>query len=170
MALKRNLHLTRVRIIELISIAAGVATLFSAAQNVAVNNARITQSKFGHILGFKQQRRSEQDDTNLASYCLSGLANMSDQQFSAVLYQESSFAKNLPPLLQQLQTDMVALDQLRKDKSSAQSMPLINAAKGVVFHDKQAIVQLMIQDHVQMNEIIRSRQPGRSRQVGPSGS
>jgi len=168
MALKRNLRLTRVRIIELISIAAGVATLFSAAQNVVVNNVHLSQSKLGHILGFNQP--SDRDETNAATMCLAGLANMSDQQFSAVLYEESAFAKNLPPLLQQLHTDMIALEQLRKDNDTAQSRPLIDAAKGVVFHDKQAIVQLMIQDHVQMNEIIHARQAVRSRQVGPSGS
>jgi len=170
MAFKRNLHITRVRIIELISITAGVATLFSAAQNIVVNNVHINKSKLGHILGFKQQRRPNQDETNLTSYCLSEIANLSDQQFLALLHQESSFAKNLPPLLCQLQTDMMALEQLRKDEGTGQSAPLIDAAKGVVFQDKQAIVRLMIQDHEQMKEIIRSQQLSRILQLGPSGS
>jgi hypothetical protein len=169
MALRRKLKLTRVGVIEAISIAAGVATLASAAQNIMSNNPRISQSKIGHLMGFKEKRQSE-CDAKMLSVSPAKQANLSDQQFSALLYQESALLSNLPPLLQQLHTDIGALEQLRKEEKSAEISPLIKAAKNVVVRDKQAIVELMIQDHVQLSEIIRPRRETPLRQVVPSGS
>jgi hypothetical protein len=171
MALRPTLHVTRVGVIEAISIAAGVATLFSVAQNIVQNNPRITQSKIGHLVGFKDQRRADRDsEAKTLAYNSAAEANISDQQFSALLYQEASLLNDLPPLLEQLHADIGALEQLRKEARNIQTKPLIKAASRVVVHDKAAIVHLMIKDHVQLNEIIWPRQHARLPQLVPSGS
>jgi len=163
MALRGTLKLTRVGVIEAISIAAGIATLFSAAQNLVQNNPRIAQSKVGHVLGLKDPRRVDRPSEikDVAYGPSSDAANISDQQFSALVYQEMAFLKDLPPLLTQLQSDAHALQQLSRDEKSAQNAPLIKTATCVVMHDKEAIVQLMIQDHVQLHEIIWPKQKPR---------
>jgi hypothetical protein len=172
MALRRTLKLTRVGVIEAISIAAGIATLFSVAQNLAQNNPRIAQSKVGHVLGLKDPRRADRQTEikDLTYNPGSDAANISDQQFSALIYQEMTFLKDLPPLLTQLHTDARALEQLRTDEKSAQNVPLIKTAKTAVLHDKEAIVQLMIQDHVQLHEIIWPKQKPHMNQFRPKGS
>jgi hypothetical protein len=173
MALIRTLKISRVGLIEAISITAGIATLFSAAQNLAQNNPRIAQSKVGHAFGLKDPRRFDRpsDIKDVMAYAPPGdAANLSDQQFSAMVYQETAFAKDLPPLINQLQADALALQQLRSDEKNAQNTPLIKTAKGVVLHDKEAIMQLMLQNRLQLHEIIWPNQKPRFIQVRVSGS
>jgi hypothetical protein len=171
MAIKWNL--TRVRVIELVSITAGLATLISAGQNIMSRLPRPFDGKMNHQISRKLPPSQENvrgfNVHHILVAELVGQPAVTDSQFSALISVETSFMKDLPPLVEKLHKDLRLLQQLQSDQKTSKNHELLAQAKQTVVNDKEKIMRRMLEDRERMGEIVPIEQQLRINQVTSSG-
>ncbi len=158
---KQKFKLTKLRIIEAISIAAGLATLLSASQSFIT---RCMTS--GNLTGIQ----SSTDSAKLAIRPRSALpvrmlgvhkilnAEMlgdpilSDKAFNEVVNAEMKTMDSLPPLVSQLHKDVKALNSLKSSQSSESKE--VRQLHIKVVNDREAIMHLLLDEQETIGEIV----------------
>jgi hypothetical protein len=156
---KQKFKLTKLRIIEAISIAAGLATLLSSSQNFIgryLSSAKptttlaSTDSKFairpralpGRMFGVHKVLNAE----------MIGDPIVSDKAFNELVYAEMKTMESLPPLVVQLHKDVRTLN-FAKSSQSGETKEVRDLHVKVV-NDREAIMHVLLNEQETIGEIV----------------
>jgi Spy/CpxP family protein refolding chaperone len=168
MPIKRKFTINRVRLIEGVSIAAGLATLLSTSESLigAKGTAAPTEKQVTHPISMPAPTRSS-GVRKVATAEILGEPDISNDQFDRLVASETTLIQALPPLVAQLHKDRAYLKILESTHEIDSSH--LAQMRSKLLNDKEAIARLMIESQQENSEILKPEQQDKLNRILTNG-
>jgi len=168
MPTKTKFAINRVRLIEGVSIAAGLATLLSTSESLigAKGNVPPAEKQIAHAVSMPTPTRSS-GVRKVATAEILGEPDIANYQFDRLVASETALIQALPPLVAQLHKDRAYLKIL--ETTNEADLPHIAQMRSKLLNDKEAIARLMIESQQENSEILKPEQQEKLNRILTNG-